>query len=122
MIQEKQVRYVLSRKRKTKEILELLKGEGIDISDRQWRKYVRRYNNDYANRDRYIASDNQGYFLTSKKKAITKTNINKMKCALSMLNNAKNDLKELSEKGQLSLLDEDVEFYDMAMKLNEYGN
>lgn len=114
---EKQIRYLLTKQRKTKEILELLKHEDINISDRAWRKIVRDYNNKYHNHDRYIASNNNGYYLTSKKKAITETNMNKLKCALSMLENAKNDLKELSDKGQLSLFGEDVQVYDMVLKM-----
>lgn len=104
---------------KTDEILAYLRGKGIVMSDRQWRKFVRQYNELYATRERYIASDRYGYYLTTSKKNITRTAMNKLKVGLSMMKNAKADLKELANKNQLSLLDEDIEIYDLIMKLKE---
>ena len=117
MIKEKIIKSILSEQRKTNEILDLLKKEDIDMTDRQWRSFVRQYNDKFASRDRYIASNSQGYFLTTNKAKITKTAMNKLKNALSMLKNAKADLDELKNKDQLSLLKEDVDIYDLAMKL-----
>lgn len=117
MIKEKILKEVLSDQRKTNEIIPMLKKYGIEMNDRQWRTFVRQYNDKFASRDRYIASNSQGYYLTTNKAKITKTAMNKLKNALSMLKNAKADLNELKNKDQLSLLKEDVDIYDLAMKL-----
>lgn len=119
MIKEKLLREMLVEQMKTNEILAYLKSKGIVMSDREWRRFVRKYNELYGTRERYIASDNHGYYLTTSKKNITRTAMNKLKVGLSMVKNAKADLKELANKNQLSLLDEDVEIYDLIMKLKE---
>lgn len=118
-ISEKLLKEVLSEQITTVEILERLKEKGIFLNGRQWRKFVREYNKMFATRDRYIASDTKGYYLTTSKKQITRTAMNKFKVGLSMIKNAKADLKELESKDQLSLLEEDVDMYDLLMKMKE---
>ena len=118
-MKEKLLRQVLSKQRKSFEILAILKENGIEMNDREWRKFVREYNKGYETRDRYIASNRFGYFMTSSKKKITKSAVSKLRNGLAMVKNAKADLKELAMKDQLSLLDEDVELYDLVMKMKE---
>lgn len=118
-MKEKLLRQILSEQKKTNEILQLLKDNGIEMTDRQWRKFVCDYNRDFSGRDRYIASNRFGYFMTSSKKKITKSAMSKLRNGLAMVKNAKADLKELALKDQLSLLEEDVELYDLVMKMKE---
>ena len=108
---------LLSKKKNTSQILDELKGMGISISGRTWREIVKNYNREFDSRDRYIASDNQGYFLTTKEKWIAISNYRKIKVALSMLKSARNDLKELADKNQLSLFDDDLNIFDAILKL-----
>ena len=116
-INEKLIRKILKEKKKTSDILIDLAAAGIVISGRGWRKVVRDYNEEFGSRDRYIASDNQGYYLTTSKKAIAQTTANKFKCGLSMMKNAKKDFARLSKKDQLSIFKEEPDIYDMLMKL-----
>lgn len=116
-IKDKVLKEVLNEQKKTNDILIELSKKGITMNGRQWRSFVREYNDNYSLHDRYIASNNQGYYLTTNKKKITKTAINKFKNGLSMMRNAKMDLEELSNKNQLSLLQEDADIYDMIMRL-----
>lgn len=118
-MKEKTLRRILSEQKKTEQILSELKGEGIEMNEREWRRFVRNYNNGFESRDRYIASNRYGYFLTSSKKKITKSAISKLRNGLAMVKNAKADLKELAMKDQLSLMDDDVELYDLVMKMRE---
>lgn len=117
MIDDKTLRAVLNEQKKTDDILIDLHIKGIEMSGRTWRKFVREFNNEFEQHDRYIASDKDGYYLTTNKKKIAKTIGNKYKNALSMLKNAKKDFNNLSKKDQLSLLKDDPDTYDMITKL-----
>lgn len=108
---------LLSERRTLKEIQPILKRNGIVMSDRVWRRFVRMYNNDYVNQERYIASNNKGYILTTKKNEIQSSAIKNIKLGISLIRNGRTDLKELSDKNQLALLEEDADIYDIAMKL-----
>lgn len=116
---DKMLKEILSEQKKVETIIIELSHRGIEMSPRTWRRFVRDYNDAYGEHDRYIASDNQGYYLTMSKKKITKTAIYKLRNGLSMVRNAKKDLQNLSEKNQLSLLEEDVDIYDLIMKIQE---
>ena len=116
-ISEKTLRKILKEQKTTPEILLELKENGVNISGREWRRYVRSYNDSFVEHDRYIASDNKGYYMTTNKKAIARTTMNKFKNAHSMMINAKRDFRSLSEKDQLSIFDTDPDIYDMLLKM-----
>lgn len=116
---DKVLKEVLNEQKKVETILIELSHRGIEMSERSWRSFVRKYNDEFGKHDRYIASNRFGYYLTTNKKKITKTAISKLRTGLSMMKNAKKDLQNLSEKDQLSLLDEDVDIYDLIMKIKE---
>lgn len=118
-INDKLLRQILSEQKKTNDILVALSMKGIQISGRTWRTFVREYNNEYANHDRYIASNNQGYYLTTNKKKIAGSVVNRLKCGLSTINNAKKDFRALSEKDQLSIFKTDPDMYDILLKMEE---
>ena len=103
-------------RKKVDEILyELLWNYHIDISERQWRLVVNEFNKDYGKNGLYIASNRNGYILTSKKKEIKATAINKLKVGISMIKNSKLTLKELEDANQLKLLDEDeIKIYNIV--------
>ena len=116
-INGKFIRRILKEKKTTSDILVEFAKAGVTISGRKWRTIVRQYNEEFGSRDRYIASDNKGYYLTTSKKAIAQTTANKFKCGLSMMKNAKKDFARLSKKDQLSIFKEEPDIYDMLMKL-----
>lgn len=113
-----QLRELLKNEIKADEIVKYLAYWGIDINDREWRTFVRKFNDDYANKELYIASSRNGYQLTTKKSIISHSAICKFKTGLAMMKNAKATLKELSDKNQLSLLEQDADIYDLVMKMN----
>ena len=114
---EKELRKVLNRQKKTEEILACLPSIGKEANERTWRTFVRRYNNEFDLHDTFIASDINGYYLTTSKKKITRNALNRFRNGLSMMQNAKQDLQILSEKNQLSLMEEDADLFDMVMKM-----
>jgi len=116
-ITEKQLKKILNRQKKTEEILMELKAIGVDVNDRTWRGFVRQFNEEFDRHDTYIASDSYGYYLTTNKKKITKTAMNKFRNGLSQMQNAKKDLQALADKNQLSLMEEDADLFDMMMKM-----
>lgn len=116
-IPEKYLKELKNNRMNSKAILRHLESVGIKMNDRQWRSFVRQYNDQFSNRDRYIASNSQGYILTVKKNDIVISNIQKIKTGVAMIRNAKATLKELADKNQLSLIKEEADIYDLAMKL-----
>lgn len=116
-LNEKQLKAILGEQRKTNDILIELSKLGIQCEGRAWREFVRQYNDEFEKHDRYIASDSHGYYLTVNKKKIYKTAMNKLRCGVSMIKNARKDLQELSKKDQLKLDPEDADIYDLAMRL-----
>ena len=117
IISEKILRQLLKSRKMTAQILDELAVQGIHIDARQWRKFVREYNDGYGKRERFIASDVNGYILTTKKDAIKLAALKRIKTGVSMIRNAKADLDELGDKRQLSLLKEEADIYDLASKL-----
>ena len=117
IISEKVLRQLLKSRKMTAQILDELAKLGIIIDAREWRRFVRTYNNGYENRERFIVSDVNGYILTTKKDAIKASAIKRIKTGASMIRNAKADLDELGGKRQLSLLKEEADIYDLASKL-----
>lgn len=111
---EKCIDFLKKGRLKSADIITLLKQEGVDISNRQWRAYVRSFND--RHKERYIASNSQGYILTAKKKIIKKSIINKLRLGISMIQNARSDFKDLSEKDQLSLFNEAPDLQDLILK------
>ena len=118
IVPEKYLKIIRNNRMKTKEILASLAGVGIRMNGRQWRRFVRYYNDKYGSRERYIASDSNGYVLTVKKDIIKKSNLNKIRVGIAMIRNGKAGLAELAKKDQLSLLDGEADLYDLAMKLD----
>lgn len=117
-ITEKILRSMLKERKKSSQIIRCLeKKYNIYISERQWRYFVRDYNDEYYKRERYIASNHHGYILTTKKKFIKQSAIKNLKVGIAMIRNAKEELKELENKKQLSFLPEEADIYDIAMKL-----
>lgn len=90
----------------------------LNICDREWRKIVHDYNEQYDKRERLIVSDSNGYELTTNKKLIKGYAIRLLHHGLSELKTAKNILKTLSNKNQLKLMEDEVDIVDLAMKLN----
>lgn len=117
IVPEKHLKIIRNNRMKTDAILAHLANVGIKMSGRQWRRFVRHYNDQYGSRERYIASDPNGYILTVKKDEIKRSNLNKIRVGIAMIRNGKAGLKELAEKNQLSLLDGEADIYDLAMKL-----
>lgn len=117
MIKEKDLKQILRTEKKVDEIIAEFMTRGVNISPRMWRRFVRQYNDGFAEKERYIASGKDGYVLTTKKKVIRASALNRLKCGLSMMKNAKADLDELSLKDQLKLEEEDAKLYDIIDKL-----
>lgn len=113
-ITERELRKVLNRQKKVDVILAELMAMGKEMNERTWRSFVRAYNNDFDWHVVFIASDTNGYYLTTNKKKITKDALNRFKNGLSMMQNAKKDLKALAMKDQLALQEEDVDLFDMV--------
>lgn len=118
IVPEKYLKIIRNNRMKTKEILASLTKDGIKMNARQWRRFVRYYNDKYGTRERYIASDSTGYILTVRKDIIKKSNLNKIRVGISMIRNGKAGLKELAEKDQLTILEGEADIYDLAMKLD----
>ena len=118
IIPEKHLKIIRNNRMKTDAILAHLASVGIKMSSRQWRRFVRHYNDKYGSRERYIASDPNGYILTVKKDEIKRSNLNKIRVGIAMIRNGKAGLAELAKKDQLSLLDGEADLYDLAMKLD----
>lgn len=117
-LNDKQLKQILNEQKKTNDILVDLSKLGIVCNGRVWRRFVRQYNDNFENHDRYIASDKDGYYLTVSKKKIQRTAMNKLKCGISMIKNAKKDLGELSKKDQLTLEQElDADVIDLLLRL-----
>ena len=115
MISDKEIRKVLCDKKISAEI-----SRELNISDRQWRKIVNEYNNNYEKQERLIVSDKDGYELTTNKKLIMAYAFKRIRHGLSELSNGKKILKLLSEKNQLKLkgLDkENTDLIDTVMKM-----
>lgn len=115
MISEKQIRKVLSEKKKTADIC-----KELNIAGRTWREIVKEYNDQYGSKERLIVSDIDGYELTTNRKLIANYAFKRIKHGLSELKNGKNILKILSEKNQLKIsgLDkEDTDLIDAVMKM-----
>lgn len=117
-VPEKYLKIIRNNRMKSDAILAYLGSVGIHMNDRQWRAFVRQYNDQYGSRERYIASNATGYILTVKKDIIKKSNLNKIRVGISMIKNGKAGLAELAKKDQLSLLDGEADLYDLAMKLD----
>lgn len=113
----KQLKQILVGEKKATRIIAELQNYGIICSEREWRAFVRKFNDDYANKELYIASSRNGYQLTTKKSIISHSAICKFRTGLAMMKNAKATLKELSDKNQLSLLEQDADIYDLVMKM-----
>lgn len=91
----------LDQYRKLPEIIRMLHFCGIDISEREFATYVELYrqqDNEY-----YLESCSNGYRFTRDKKAIQKSCYQRIRKGVSMILNAKRDLKLCSEKSQLLL-------------------
>lgn len=116
VLSDRQLYELLSTRKTYTQLQPILKNYGIVVSDRAWRRFVRRYNNDYQNKETYIASNNKGYILTAKDNEIRSSAIKNIKLGASLIKNAKADLKELSEKDQLSLSEEESSIYDLVIK------
>lgn len=110
----------LLKERKTSDqIIVLLGAKDIRINDREWRSFVRQFNDNYAKSGLYIASNSQGYILTTKKTEIKKSAINKLKTGVAMIKNSKLTLKELEDANQLRLLDDDeIKLYNIVKAFN----
>lgn len=69
------------------DILDCLKKQGYEVTERKWRKYVERYNKDYCNgiNDSYIVHSNHGYKLTKDSREIEQSLNDLRKRALNML-------------------------------------
>lgn len=116
VLTDKQLYKMLCKRRMYKELLPYLILYGYNISDRAWRRFVRNYNKDFQNKETYIASNNKGYILTTKKEEIKNSAIKNLKLGISLIKNAKADLKELSDKDQLGLSEDEINIYDIIMK------
>ena len=104
----------------TNEILVMLVQNGIHLTDREWRKLVREFNDCYARTGLYIASGKKGYVLTTKSEKIKKSAFAKFHTGLSMIRNAKITLKELEDNNQLSLMNEkDIDIYKAIQAFKE---
>lgn len=117
VIPEKSIAFLKKQRVKSADIIATLKDAGIKINDRQWRAYVRAFNDKH--KERYIASNSQGYILTAKQKVIKKSIINKMHLGISLINNARADFKELSENDQLSLFESEPDLQDLIIKMED---
>ena len=119
VIPEKYLAMIKNNRMTSGVILDRLAAVGILMTDRQWRAFVRQYNDKYGSRDRYIASNSQGYILTVKKDPIKQSALNKIRTGVAMIRNGKATLDELSQKKQLSLLPDEADLYDLAMTVDE---
>lgn len=103
------LRFLLKDWAKTEDILNHLKADkGIEISDRAWRRYVNSYNHNFNDQETYIASSNKGYKFTAKRKEIKKSAIKDLKLGISLIKNAREHLKELGEKDQLTFFENEL--------------
>lgn len=121
-ITKKMIKEILGNQRvKTEIILQcLLWNYKIAINDREWRSVVREYNNQYGKSGLYIASNRNGYLLTTKSNEIKKSAFAKFNNGLSMIRNAKATLKELEDNNQLKLLnDNETDIYRAVCSFKE---
>lgn len=92
-----------------KEILTQLKNVGVNLNEREWRRYVERYNKQFClgvNED-YIAHSSKGYKLTKDKEEIKQSVRDYRARALNMLKKTSDVSKVLKlEKPNLFELEE----------------
>lgn len=94
----------LDQYRKLPQIIDWLDFLGIKITEREFADYVEEYRKE--DHEFYLESCSKGYRFTRDNEAINKSISQRFKKALSMINHCKRDWKNLSEKEQLSLLNE----------------
>lgn len=103
--------------RKLPQILGMLKWLQIEISDREFADYVETYrqqDNEY-----YLESCANGYRFTRDVDAIKRSCNQRIGKAISMLNNAKRDLKRVGDRNQLALIDNFLNDYQAQIKVME---
>ena len=108
-LSKKYIKHLLYDWKKTDEILaDLKKDKGLEISGRTWRSFVNNYNNNFNEQETYIVSSNKGYKLTIKRKEIKKSAIKDLRLGISLIKNAREHLKELGEKDQLTFFKDEL--------------
>lgn len=109
--------------RKKEEILNRLHERGLDLNERQFRKFVEIYDKDYCDgiRETYIAHSNKGYILTSDKDIIRRSYEDDLKRAFKLLKRGAGVKRIFKDDNQLTLLPEESKFldvYEIMMKVD----
>ena len=91
--------------KKKKQILKELKQNDINLSEREWRKFVERNNRNYAAgiTDKYIVHGCRGYKLTKDTKEIQEALKDYEKRALNMLKKVSDGRKAVAEHMNIKL-------------------
>lgn len=106
--------------RKLPDIIGLLELSGIKISEREFANYVELYRQ--GDHEYYLESCSNGYRFTRDIDCIKKSCNQRIGKALSMLKNAKRDLKYCGERNQLSMIDNFINEYESISNLVEVAN
>lgn len=107
----------LNEYRKLPQILGMLKWQNINISDRDFADYVETYRQ--QDNEFYLESCANGYRFTRDVEAIKRSCNQRIGKAISMLNNAKRDLKRVGDRNQLTLIDNFLNDYEAQIKVME---
>lgn len=88
------------------EIIGWLKLCGVEISLREFATYTEEYRKE--NHEYYLESCSNGYRFTRDIESIKKSCYQRIGKAVSVIKNAKRDLKNLGERNQLTIIDEAI--------------
>ena len=99
----------LTRWKKRKDILQELNGDGNQISDRSFRKWVEDFNKTYDGRiqPEYIVHGPKGYKLTTSRDEIKRSVTDNDRRAYTMLRQTRSVRKALGMTDQMSLFDQE---------------
>lgn len=106
--------------RKLPQIIGILKLSGIEISEREFADYVELYRQ--QDHEYYLESCSNGYRFTRDVECIRKSCNQRIGKALSMLKNAKRDLRYCGERNQLSMIDNFINDYESISNQIEVAN
>ena len=107
--------------RKKQEILTHAKEMGVDLNERELRNRIAEFNLNYLKSELYIAHSSKGYKLTTDRDEIKASATDLKKRALNMLKKYYSTKKELTNKTNLTLFDqqEDNDVYELIKTLEE---
>lgn len=108
--------------RKKPDIITYLHDHGMEINERQFRKFVEIYDKNYCDGDAetYIAHSGKGYILTADKEIIRRSMEDDLKRAFKLLKRGTAVKRRFKDDDQLTLLPEEMQMldvYEVVMKV-----